>query len=973
MAVRAEHLVGRADELGCLDRLLAELDRGGSAVLELAGEPGIGKTRLLAELAARADARGCLVLSGSAGELERELPFWIFVDALEEYVQGLKPGRLGSLDDATRAELALVLPSVAAPASGPPVALRDERYRTHHAVRELLERLSPTTGLVLVLDDLHRADSASVELLGALLRRPPAAAVLIALAVRPRQVASRLAAALERAHRAKTLVRLELEALTREQADELLGDRVGTATANALYDESGGNPFYLEQLALSLERGRGHAPVAARVPLDGVGVPPAVAAALSEELDLLSPDARRVLEGASVAGDPFEPGLAASAAGVAEASVIEALDELLRLDLVRRTDVPRRFRFRHPLVRRTVYESTPGGWRLGAHERSGQTLAARGASAVERAPHVERSARQGDTAAVAILREAGEAAAQRAPASAAIWFADALRLLPEDAPAEVRVEMLLPRARALVAAGQFEDGHSALLESLGLVPAESVALRVQLTTACAGIEHLLGRHDQAHARLASAVDGLRDPASPEAAALMIELAMDGFFRMDYELMRDWAERALDTGRPLGNRPLTAAATALLAFASATIGATNDAEARCSEAAALVAELTDGELALRLDAAANLSGAELYLDRYEQAAAHAERALSVGRATGQSEFIPLPYSIIGQATLLRGQLAEASQLLDNAVEGARLSGNVQALAGNLVNRSLTALASGDVELALNTAEENVELTRGLDQSLVSAAGVSLAAALLESGEPERAADVLVRSSGGDELPLIPGVWRVKFLELLTRCWLALGRPGEAERATASARAGATALGTRMAGSMADRAAAAVALDAGDPGLAAERALASAAAADEVGAPVEAALSRTLAGRALAQAGQTERAVAELERAAAEFHGCRALRYRDAAERELRKLGHRVHRRTRPGTLGAGGVAELTERELRVARLIVDRRTNTEIAAELFLSRKTVETHISNIFRKLAVSSRVQIARAVERADDADDRL
>ena len=152
----------------------------------------------------------------------------------------------------------------------------------------------------------------------------------------------------------------------------------------------------------------------------------------------------------------------------------------------------------------------------------------------ERAHHVERSARQGDAAAVATLREAGEAAALRVPASAAAWFGEALRLLPDTAPDEVRVELLLSRARALVATGQFADGHAALLESIGLVPPESVALRVRLTTACAGVEHLLGRHEDAHARLAGAVDGLADPASPEAATLMIELAMDGFFRMDYE-------------------------------------------------------------------------------------------------------------------------------------------------------------------------------------------------------------------------------------------------------------------------------------------------------------------------------------------------------------------------------------------------------------------------------------------------------
>ena len=86
----AEHLVGRADELGAFDHALAELDRGRRRRSQLVGEPGIGKTRLLAELAARAEERGHLVLSGSASELERDLPFWVFVDALDEYVRGAR-------------------------------------------------------------------------------------------------------------------------------------------------------------------------------------------------------------------------------------------------------------------------------------------------------------------------------------------------------------------------------------------------------------------------------------------------------------------------------------------------------------------------------------------------------------------------------------------------------------------------------------------------------------------------------------------------------------------------------------------------------------------------------------------------------------------------------------------------------------------------------------------------------------------
>jgi DNA-binding NarL/FixJ family response regulator len=124
---------------------------------------------------------------------------------------------------------------------------------------------------------------------------------------------------------------------------------------------------------------------------------------------------------------------------------------------------------------------------------------------------------------------------------------------------------------------------------------------------------------------------------------------------------------------------------------------------------------------------------------------------------------------------------------------------------------------------------------------------------------------------------------------------------------------------------------------------------------------------VAGRALAAAGEQDRAAAEIERAAATFAACGALPHRDAAEQELRRLGRTVHRRSRSAAADGEGVASLTGRELEVAGLVVDRKTNPEIAAELFLSLKTVETHLRNIFRKLGVSSRVELARAVEHAD------
>lgn len=132
------------------------------------------------------------------------------------------------------------------------------------------------------------------------------------------------------------------------------------------------------------------------------------------------------------------------------------------------------------------------------------------------------------------------------------------------------------------------------------------------------------------------------------------------------------------------------------------------------------------------------------------------------------------------------------------------------------------------------------------------------------------------------------------------------------------------------------------------------------------PVAAGLSRILAGRALAQAGDHEGAIAQLWQAAEHLQTCGAVRYRAAAEFELRRLGQRIHRRTKPGDPHKSGVSSLTSRELQVARLVVDRRTNPEIAEALFLSPKTVETHLRNVFQKLDVSSRAEVARVVERS-------
>jgi predicted ATPase len=235
----AARLVGRDTELGHLDAALDALDDGAPAYVALEGEPGIGKTRLLDELRSRAQARGHVVLSGAAAEFEREMPFSVWVDALDEYAGSRDFDRHEAWDEALAAELGQVLPSLRGTGAGAG-AVADERFRAHRAVSRLLSLAAEEKPLVLVLDDLQWSDGASVELIAALARRAPDAPVLMALGFRPGQVALRLTAALT-GPRAR---RMELVELSEAEAALLL-EHLDKDAAAAIYRHGGGNPFYL--------------------------------------------------------------------------------------------------------------------------------------------------------------------------------------------------------------------------------------------------------------------------------------------------------------------------------------------------------------------------------------------------------------------------------------------------------------------------------------------------------------------------------------------------------------------------------------------------------------------------------------------------------------------------------------------------------------------------------------------------------
>ncbi|MGZ4287365.1 MAG: helix-turn-helix transcriptional regulator [Solirubrobacteraceae bacterium] len=964
-------LIGRDRELDVLERLLSEARAESSRFVIVSGEPGIGKSSLLAELARRAEAAGCLVLEGRATELERNFPFGLLVDALDAYLASLDARSFDRVAAEELGELASVFPALrSVRPAGVALGSAAERFRAHFAARELLERLAAPRPLLLTLDDLQWSDDASVEFIGHLLRRPPDAAVMLAATLRTGPVPRMLSAAIDGAARRRTVYQIELGPLDRDQAASLVGE-VAPKDLDLLYRESGGNPFYLLQLA----RAPGLA-LASSEPewTDRRGVPPAVSTAIAAELDRLPARVRAFAQAAAVVGDPFELDLAVATAAIAPADALGALDDLVARDLLRAADVPRRFRFRHPLVRHAVYASCPPGTRLVCHERAAAALVAQGASAVSRAHHVVHSARQGDAAAAQLLREAGLEVSQRAPTSAAVWLEAAARILPNSTPRSERLELLAALADVYAATGRLEDSRTVLLSAASLTAAEDVSTRVQLTCVCAKIELLLGRREQAQARLLEALDEVSESSPEMGARLMVDLASSAFHGADIDGIRDWASRALDIARAHEDRGLTVGALSRLALAEASGGPVSDAQTHCSEVVTLVDAMPDEELAGELDALADLCGAEYQLQRFLQVEAHARRGLTLARATGRGDLFPWLSLVLSGVLYSTGRLVAARELIDGLVEAARLSDNTVGLASALVNSAAVSLAAGDMDDAMEAAQEALALTRGMTPSVVAAwAGGFLGAALLEAGQPERAAATLTATAGGDDLPLIPGAFRVHFLEILTRAWLASGRPVEAERTVEIAEQLARQFDLGLSTAGAELARAAVALDAGDAPHAAASSLAAAEHADALGlgGRVMAGLSRSLAGRALAALGQTEEAVSELEQAASMLEQCGARRHAAAAEQELRRLGLHVHHRSPRGRPDGGGVASLTGRELEIARLVVDRRTNPEIATELFLSIKTVETHLRNIFRKLDANSRVEVARIIER-DRAAER-
>ncbi|WP_280277705.1 helix-turn-helix transcriptional regulator [Nocardia wallacei] len=953
-------LVGREAPLRVLESGLMTVRTGASTAISVVGEPGIGKTRLLREVVSRAEILGFRVLGARGTELEHEIPFGVVIDALDQPVGALRPDEVRDLDADALAELARLLPALARWASPLATPLQIERHRCHRALRIALRQLTSRQPVLLVLDDVHWADHASVEFIAYLLRhRVPRLALL--LAHRARQLPDAYASVLAPAVYDGTLTPLELGPLTVAEAAELLPEYPLTCTELAeLHAECGGNPFYLLELARARLRSGASAPPGMLTP-DESGVPPAIAAALEQEVRALTPPARLLLQAAAVTGGVFDMELALAVSDLTEDESRGAVDELVRSGIVQETRAPGRLGFRHPIVRLAIYQRAGYGWRRRAHRRAAAALARRGAALPVRAHHIEYCAEVGDEQAIELLTEAGVSAAPRAPAAAARWFRAALRLLPDAAAAQRRLSLSMALADALSVTGHLGECSAVLREALALLPAGELTDRVAVMARIALTEQRLGNAAEGR-RLLTAALSLTTPGSLEAAGLRLELAKN------HLMMRDWQEAAAVTkavqrsAGVRGDRRLYLVATAASAYMSSMhLGQSLvDGLTYLDEAASALDGLTDTEVApALLDGLTDVAYTEVALERWENAVTHSERGIRLCRDTGHGRHLVELQHLQALGLMMQGRLESGLSAAATAVETALLLDNSPIVALTeatrcwllmLLGRTTDALASGALAMRVNARMP----------SAMNAwhAPLVYGCALVEAGRHRQGRQELVRVAGGELHDAMFPTTMPHFYRFLVDAELALGLVEAAERTTRHVEeivAAMPAMHMRRGDARYCRARVQSVRE--ETRAAAASAEQAVLAYDAARTPVDAARSRVLFGHVLADLDDFASARREFDSALAAAELCGAGRVVERARAGLRRIGERHSDRSGGAVTRLGG---LTERQSEIVNRVVLGRTNRQISQELYVSEKTVEAHLTRLYTKFGISSRAELA-------------
>jgi DNA-binding CsgD family transcriptional regulator len=905
-------IVGRDQELGFLHAFLDRAD-GGSTAFVLEGEAGIGKSTLwLAGVEAARD-RGLRVLEARPAETERGFAHAGLGDLLEPVLDDVLPELPAPRRRALEVALALE-EETDVPVDPRTLAI---------AVRNALELLAAAGPVLVAVDDVQWLDASSARPLGFALRRLRDENLVVLFARRLGEAME--ASDLDNVLPADRVERLRVGPLSLGATQRLVQARLGTTFARPtllrVHEASGGNPFYALELARALA-----AHGAAGDPTRPLPVPETLEGLVRARLQGLPETTREALVLAAAAGRAT-PALL-GAAGVSDDALDAARD-------ARVVEVDGVIRFTHPLLASVLFQGLSAGERRRAHRRLAEVVA----DSIGRARHLALSTEQPDTEIAAALEHAAEQASARGAVVAAAELREhALRLTP-PAAADDRHRRAIAAAHAHLAAGEVDRAqtlaHDLEAEQLeGPRRAETLLLRAEL--ASADLQETIALRRRA---LRAASD------QPELQALIHQkLGLYLRFSEGIDAAEDHAREAVELAERLDDDALRAGALASLALIRFNAGKP-DARQLAERAHALAVAAEDVERLIvatfclahvlvwswQLDEARAvleplqrewsardervasetswyLSIVELRSGRWLLAEEHAERTRELNALYGRDEVEdPATFLPLALATAHRGELDRARELAEYSW---RLAGKQRAMLPGLE------AAIGLVELWSGNAGKAVERFASADELATTAGWVEPGIrwwrdehveALLELGRVDEALEVLNALEA-----VAKRLERAWALAQVTRCrGLVASTQGDVEQARALLE---QAVGLHEAvGDAFSRARALLAL-----GIVRRRARQKRAARDAI----EAALS-----------------------------GFDELGAEGWAEKARAELGKISGRRRDEG---------LTPAERRVAALVAEGRTNREVAAALFLGERTVESHLTQVYSKLGVRSRAELA-------------
>ena len=932
-------MIGRDRELAEIRAAAAAAEAGEGALLLLAGEAGVGKTRL-AETAI--SAGGLDALRGIASQ-RGAAPYAPIVAAFRDFLRRSPDGLVGV--GPLRPQLAMLLPELG------PRAENADRETLFEAIRRAFEAIAGAGPTVVFLDDLQWADAATLELLSSLAALAEEWPLLLLCAYRNEEIPRghalrRLRTDLRRGGRLAELVVEPLDPdSTVALATQVLEQEPGPTLRAALVDRTQGVPFFVEELSGALRAGSLLVPTEHGLELAtaaAVPIPETIRDAVRLRSEGLSPAGRRTLEAAAAAGTRFDLDL------VAAVGADEGLAELLDHGLLVESEAGRAS-FRHDLAREAVYADVPWPRRRALHRSLAEQLDARGAEPGLVAEHWVAAAEheRARPALVAAARRYCELHAYRDAAAAG---RAALELWPEDEDEPARLVVLDELGGCAQLCGEFAAAVRAW-EELAEGARDDLSRLAEAKRKLATVYELQGAAPRAVAARLEAADAFSKCGRDADAATERLLASFRLIEEEPATARDLLDQARDDAVRAGRTDLESRCLREKGFLVRMEGRFDDALDLTRRALSLALEGNHVEDIVEsywvLGAILNNWG------DYPAAQSALQDAADFCRAHNLEPDEQFCRSCVGVVLWHRGAWDEAEEISRDVLASPATSGPGRA--HGLETLGLIAAARGKTATARPLLRQSVAIGRehGMVGTVcISRFGLALADEL-DSKIDTQWNDFV--ASSADETPnnhhAPPLRWAATFA---ARC-------GDAALVHACARATAN-LAAIFASAEALAALAhafgEVALVEGDSSRAAEQFEQALELFRDVDSPFERAHIQMRAGVALAAAGERQSAVDRLVEAYRTFRKLRARPFARQVAADLEALGERVDRRL--GRLAARELENggLTRRELEILRLVAVGRTNREIARDLFLSPRTVEMHVRHMLSKLDCRSRTE---------------